>query len=95
MDDLQRLNKLLRRVTADEDLMPFHLCLYICLCREWIANQCKNPFSVSRSRLMRMSRIRSRTTYHKIISELKTKHYISYKPSYHPVKASRVSLIVE
>ena len=39
------------------------------------------------------SRIRSRATYHKTMTELKDLGYVRYRPSYHPVEGSEVSLL--
>ena len=43
---------------------------------------------------MRLSRIQSKSTYHKAISELVDMGYISYRPSYHPRKGSEITLLV-
>ena len=42
---------------------------------------------------MMSSRIRSRATYHKTMDDLRDLGYVRYRPSYHPVKGSEVSLI--
>ena len=40
-----------------------------------------------------LSGIRSRTTYHKAMCHLKDLGYVKYRPSYHPVEGSEVSLL--
>jgi hypothetical protein len=42
---------------------------------------------------MKLARINSKATYHRVIHELTSYGYIRYSPSYHPVKGSEVSLI--
>ena len=42
---------------------------------------------------MALSGIRSPTTYHKAMDFLKDLGYVKYRPSYHPVKGSEVSLL--
>ena len=92
MDKLQQLTLRLNRASSDARLKRPHLALYLALCNEWIANQFHNPYNISRRKLMAASRIRSRVTYHKVITELKSFGYLRYSPSYHPVKGSSVSL---
>lgn len=50
-------------------------------------------YNVSRSKLMMLSRIQSKTIYHKTISELASMGYVRYHPSYHPTERSKVSLL--
>ena len=42
---------------------------------------------------MKFSRIHSKSTYHKAISELVDMGYILYRPSYHPMEGSKVTLL--
>jgi hypothetical protein len=42
---------------------------------------------------MRLSRIRSKTNYHRCIRDLVTGGYLTYVPSYHPSKGSAVSFV--
>ena len=42
---------------------------------------------------MMLSGIRSRTTYHKAMCYLSDLGYVKYRPSYHPVEGSEVSLL--
>ena len=93
MENLHRLSKMLRNITDDVTLRTCHISLYIALCQHWIENGCKNPFNISRSKIMKLSRINSLATYHRVIQELINSKYIHYNPSYHPVKGSEVSLL--
>ena len=93
MDNLNHLSILLRRLTADVHLRPCHISLYTALCQTWLENGCKNPFNISRRRVMKLARISSLATYHKVIRELTSYKYILYKPSFHPLKGSEVSLL--
>ena len=70
--------------SSDERIHPTHILLYAALyhCRE--QNHFETPFSVSRSQLMKLAKIRGKTTYHKHIKELNMYGYIRYEPSYHP-----------
>ena len=94
MDALSQLSDFISRAASDERLKPTHISLYVALCHAWITNRFQQCYNVSRSELMRLSHIQSKSTYHKAISELVNMGYISYHPSYHPRKGSKVTLLV-
>ena len=94
METPDRLSNLISRVASDERLKPTHISLYIALCHAWIANRFQQCYNVSRRQLMRLSRIQSKSTYHKAISELVDMGYINYRPSYHPREGSEITLLV-
>ena len=93
MATADRLSYLIRKVASDERLKPTHISLYVALCHAWILNRFQHYYHVSRRQLMALSRIQSKTTYHKTISELASMGYIRYHPSYHPKAGSKVSLL--
>jgi len=95
MDKYNQLTHFINRMVSDNRLKPVHISLSIALCHSWISNQFEHPYRVSRSILMKASRIRSRATYHKALKELQTYGYVKYVPSYHPLKASEVIMIDE
>jgi hypothetical protein len=94
METLDQLERFISNIASDERLRPTHVSLYVALCHAWIASRFQQCYNVSRRQLMMLCRIRSNTTYHKTISELIEMGYISYRPSYHPVKGSSVTLLV-
>jgi hypothetical protein len=63
--------------------MP-EICVYAVLFQLWMKSGCENPIQFSRSKVMRLSKVKSKTTYHKCISVLMTHGFIKYQPSYHP-----------
>ena len=93
METPERLSYFISRVASDERLKPTHISLCVALCHAWIMNRFQQGYNVSRSKLMMSSRIQSKTTYHKTISELASMGYIHYHPSYHPIAGSKVSLL--
>lgn len=93
MDNLHQLSNYLQRITSDSCLTSYHISLYAVLCQKWIDNGCKNPLSISRTKVMKLARINSKATYHKVIYELIRLRYILYRPSYHPAKGSQISLL--
>lgn len=93
MDRYTKLTCFINRVVSDNRLKPVHISLSIALCHSWIANQFQGTYRVSRSILMKESRIRSKATYHKALKELQKYGYFKYLPSYHPRKASEVEIL--
>jgi len=86
------VNRFLVRAATDGRLLPSHISLFIAIF--FYSDEAKPDafFKVSRRKLMRFSRIKSKATYHKCIRELVAFGYITYLPSYDPYKASSVSM---
>lgn len=93
MNNVEQLNKFLQRVTSDANLTTTHVGVCTALAVAWINSGFVNPFNISRSKLMTAARIKSKTTYHKVISDLTFLNYFKYIPSYHPGKGSQVSIL--
>ena len=91
----KNLDYLKKRIQADQRLSAFHVSLLAALIFATENSGLTHPFQVSRSRLMRSSKIYSTSTYHKCISELQVFGYIFYSPSYNPFLGSRVSWNLE
>jgi hypothetical protein len=91
----KNLDYLKDRIQADQRLSAFHVSLLAALIFASENSGLTHPFQVSRSRLMRSSKIYSTSTYHKCIGELQVFGYIFYSPSYNPFLGSRVSWNLE
>lgn len=83
----------LKRAAEDSRLLPSHLSLFMAMFYFSPADDPKGQFRVCRRTLMRFSRIRSISTYHKCMSDLVDYGYITYQPSYDPFRASLISLV--
>jgi hypothetical protein len=59
----------------------------------WREHQFVNPFTISRARLMQLSKINGNATYQKCIKELDELGYILYRPSHNANKGSEVSMV--
>lgn len=59
----------------------------------WNQYRFSNPFSVTRSDLMDLSKIKSKTTYSKCLRELHTWKYLLYEPSNNPLAKSSFEMI--
>ncbi len=92
MNYIKHLTGFFDKVAKDKLLNPTHVSLYIALFQFWNCNRFKNPISISRDEIMRISKISSKATYHKCLKALHTQGYINYEPSYNPFKGSHVYL---
>jgi hypothetical protein len=92
MNYIKHLTGFFDRVAKDKLLNPTHISLYIALFQFWNCNRFKNPISISRDEVMRISKISSKATYHKCLKNLHAQGYIKYEPSYNPFKGSHVFL---
>lgn len=93
MSNAEHLNSFLQRVTSDATLTTIHIGFCAALAGAWIESGFTNPFNISRSQLMKAARIKSKTTYHKVIRDLILLNYLRYTPSFHPAKGSLVDIL--
>lgn len=92
MNYIKHLTGFFEKVATDKTLNPTHVSLYMSLFQFWNCNRFKNPISISRDEVMRISKISSKATYHKCLKNLHSQGYINYEPSYNPFKGSHVYL---
>ncbi len=93
MNYIKHLTGFFDKVAKDRQLNPTHISLYIALFQFWNCNRFRNPISISRDEIMRISKISSKATYHKCLKALHNLGYIQYEPSYNPFKGSHVFLL--
>jgi hypothetical protein len=93
MNNVEQLNNFLQRITTDVNLTTSHIGICTALVVVWINSGFKNPIGVSRKRLMCAAKIKSTSTYHKILADLIAFKYIEYIPSFHPVFGSQISIL--
>ncbi|RYE51874.1 MAG: hypothetical protein EOP48_17630 [Sphingobacteriales bacterium] len=86
------LSFLLKNV-QDERLLTSHISLLTAICLVGNHTKAGDEFSVSRSKLMKLSGIKGKGTYHRILSQLIEFGFIHYQSSYHPSLGSTISLI--
>jgi len=92
MNYIRHLTGFFERVTKDRSLNPTHISLYVAIFQFWNLNRFRNPISISRDELMRISKISSKATYHKCLKLLHEHGYLKYEPSYNPYRGSHVFL---
>ena len=88
MNYIKHLTGFFEKVSADYELNPTHISLYMAIFQLWNQNRFQNPISISRDELMRISKIASTATYHKCMKDLTDREYVIYKPSFNPFKGS-------
>lgn len=93
MNYIRHLNGFYDRVQEDNRLNPTHISLYLALFQFWNLNHFRNPISISRNEMMRLSKISAFGTYHKCIKDLQEFGYLEYMPSFNPYKGSMVNLL--
>lgn len=90
MNYIKHLTGFFEKVADQPELNPTHISLYVALFQFWNCNRFRNPISISRDEIMRISKISSKATYHKCLKNLHNLGYIDYRPSYNPFKGSHV-----
>ena len=88
------LTAAIERLSRDDSLNPSHVSLYIALFYQWNINRFNNPISVSRTDTMTVSKIGSKSTYHKCMRDLNDKGYLIYLPSHNPLKGSLIEMTI-
>ena len=92
MNYIKHLTGFFDKVAKERSLNPTHVSMYVALFQFWNCNRFKNPISINRDEVMRISKISSKATYHKCLKNLHSLGYIKYEPSYNPFKGSQVYL---
>ncbi len=92
MNYIKHLTGFFEKVAIDNTLNPTHVSLYIALFQFWNCNRFRNPISINRDEVMRISKISSKATYHKCLKNLHSLGYINYEPSFNPFRGSHVIL---
>ena len=93
MNYIKQLTGFFDRVVLDQNLNPTHVSLYIALFQYWNINRFQNPISITRDEIMKISKICSKSTYHKCMRDLHDKGYVIYNPSYNPFRGSLVQML--
>jgi hypothetical protein len=79
-------------MSDDARLNTTHVSLYLALFLMWNHNRFRNPISINRTELMKISKIGSQGTYHKCMTDLHKWSYIKYEPSHNPFKGSLIHM---
>ena len=94
MNYIKLLNAVFEKFFLDDRLNPPHISLYMALFLEWNNSRFATDFYVNRTELMKASKIRSKSSYHRCVTDLDSWHYLSYFPSKSPYKGSKIKMSV-
>jgi len=89
---IKHLEAVTMQMAEDTRLNTSHVSMYLALFLIWNHNRFQNPLSINRSEVMKISKIGTRATYHKCITELHQWGYLKYIPSHNPLKGSLIYL---
>jgi hypothetical protein len=90
MNYIKQLSNAIERFAEDDRLNTAHVSLYLALFQLWNLNRFKNPISINRAEVMKISKIGSKGTYHRCLNDLSNWFYLKYEPSHNPLKGSVV-----
>lgn len=89
---IKQLNGVFTQFSKDSRLNPTHISLYIALFQIWNDYHFKESFYINRAEVMDLSKLGSKTTYHRCIKELSHWKYILYEPSHNPYRGSKIKM---
>lgn len=78
-------------IAKDSRLNPTHISLYMALFNLWNINRFPKDFIIIRDEVMKLSKIGSKSTYHRCLKQLDTWKYLRYIPSHNSFRGSRIS----
>lgn len=90
---IKHLNAVFNQFSKDSRLNPTHISLYIALFQLWNLNRFPREFFINRDEVMQLSKIGSKSTYHRCIKELNHWKYIVYFPSHNPYRGSKIKIL--
>lgn len=90
---IKHLNAVFNQFSKDNRLNPTHISLYIALFQLWNLNRFLEEFFINRDEVMQLSKIGSKSTYHRCIKELNHWKYIVYYPSHNPYQGSKIKML--
>ena len=92
MNYIKHLNTVFKVFQKDPRLNPSHISLYMALFQYWNYRNFQDTFFISREDIMKMSKLGSKTTYHRCIKNLNDWKYLMYLPSHNPYKGSQIKM---
>ncbi|MDO6761862.1 hypothetical protein Q4566_16770 [Tamlana sp. 2_MG-2023] len=87
---IRHLNAVFIAFSKDGRLNPTHISLYIALFNLWNMYHFPKEFYINRQEVMALSKIGSKSTYHRSIKALSHWKYLQYNPSKNKFKGSQV-----
>ncbi|TDN93377.1 hypothetical protein DET49_104103 [Salegentibacter sp. 24] len=89
---IRHLNGVLRKFADDDKISSSHRSLYLAFFELWNQKRFPKTIMINSKQVMALAKIRSRTTYHKLLGELTNWGYLKYHPSSSPQMGSLVEM---
>lgn len=86
------LNAVLRKFAKDDRITSSHRSLYLAFFELWNQKHFPQTFMVNSKQVMELAKIRSRTTYIKLLQDLKIWGYLQYNSSHNPKIGSIIEM---
>ena len=91
---IQHLTQVYIRIADDDRLTSNHVSIYLALFQLWNTEHFPKSFIIMRQEVMQLSKVTSKSSYHRCLNQLHDFGYISYEPSHNAMIGSRVSMVV-
>jgi hypothetical protein len=88
---MEGIGELLAPLVGDDRVGPVHVCLYLAILQCGERQPVATPFFIRREELMRLAKIRGKTTYFRVMGELAKWGYVEYWPSRDKGGRSKIS----
>ena len=89
---ITHLNTVLEIFNNDERIKQGHITLYLAFFYLWNKKFFKETLTINREIIMERAKIKSKTTYHNHLRDLDAWGYLTYYPSYHPSRGSKIKI---
>jgi hypothetical protein len=90
---IQHLTQVYIRIADDDRLTSNHVSIYMALFQLWNTEHFPKSFIIMRQEVMQLSKVTSKSNYHRCLKQLSDFGYISYEPSHNAMVGSRVSIM--
>ena len=91
---IKHLNAVYDQFQKDSRLNPTHISLYMALFQYWNHHRFPEQFQINREEIMKLAKVGSKSTYHRVLKELTHWKYIIYLPSHNPFKGSKIKMLI-
>lgn len=89
---ITHLSTVLEIFNNDERIKQGHITLYLAFFYLWNKKFFKETLTINRELIMERAKIKSKTTYHNHLRDLDAWGYLTYYPSYHPSRGSKIKM---
>lgn len=92
MNYIKQLTAAFQLIIKDSRLNPTHVSLYMALFQLWNISRFARIFYINKQEVMELSKIGSKSTYHRCLQDLNNWKYIEYLPTHNIYKSSEVRM---